>query len=47
MNRARDFGQTDVIGVGLVVYAAMGLLSDALVRVVQRRALAYRKGLGS
>ncbi len=47
MNRARDFGQTDVIVVGLVVYAAMGLLSDALVRVVQRRALAYRKGLGS
>ncbi|RYU13164.1 ABC transporter permease [Nocardioides iriomotensis] len=47
MNRARDFGQTDVIVVGLVVYAAMGLLSDSVVKAVQRRALSYRKGLGS
>ena len=47
MNRARDFGQTDVIVVGLVVYAAMGLISDGVVKAVQRRALSYRKGLGS
>lgn len=47
MNRARDFGQTDVIVVGLVIYAVLGLASDALVRVVQGRALAYRKGMGS
>jgi sulfonate transport system permease protein len=47
MNRARDFGQTDVIVVGLVVYAAMGLLSDGVVKAIQRRALSYRKGLGS
>ena len=47
MSRARDFGQTDVIVVGLVVYAVLGLVSDSLVRVVQRRALAYRKALGS
>ena len=47
MNRARDFGQTDVIVVGLVVYAAMGLLSDGIVKAIQRRALSYRKALGS
>lgn len=47
MSRARDFGQTDIIVVGLIVYAVMGLLSDGLVRLVQRRALRYQKGLGA
>ncbi|OWJ69139.1 ABC transporter permease [Inquilinus limosus] len=47
MNRARDYGQTDVIVVGLVIYAALGLLSDAAVRLWERRALAYRKVIGS
>ncbi|HSI41661.1 MAG TPA: ABC transporter permease [Xanthobacteraceae bacterium] len=47
MNRARDYGQTDVIVVGLVIYAALGLSSDAAVRLWERRALAYRKVLGS
>ncbi|MBB4015734.1 MULTISPECIES: ABC transporter permease [Chelatococcus] len=47
MNRARDYGQTDVIVVGLVVYAVLGLVSDSAVRWWERRALAYRKVIGS
>ena len=47
MSRARDFGQTDVIVVGLGVYATLGLVSDVLVRALERRALAYRHAIGS
>lgn len=47
INRARDYGETDVIVVGLVIYAVLGLVSDAAVRLWQRRALAYRKALGA
>ena len=47
MNRARDYGQTDVIVVGLVIYAVLGLGSDVAVRLWERKALAYRKVLGS
>lgn len=47
MNRARDYGQTDIIVVGLIVYATLGLLSDGLVRLWERRALSYRKVIGS
>lgn len=46
MNRARDYGQTDIIVVGLIIYAVLGLSSDALVRAWERRALGYRKALG-
>lgn len=42
INNARDFLQIDVIVVGLVVYAALGLATDALVRLVERKALAWR-----
>jgi sulfonate transport system permease protein len=44
MIQARDFGQTDVIVVGLLVYGGLGLTSNALVRVVERRALRWRPG---
>ncbi|MDD2545801.1 MAG: ABC transporter permease [Burkholderiaceae bacterium] len=47
MNRARDYGQTDIIVVGLAIYALLGLVSDAVVRSAERRALAYRKVIGS
>lgn len=47
MNRARDYGETDVIVVGLVIYATLGLASDAAVRLWERKALRYRKVLGS
>ena len=42
MVRAQEFFQTDVILVGLAVYALLGLLSDALVRAIERKALAWR-----
>jgi len=47
MNRARDYGQTDVMVVGLAVYAILGLASDTAVRMVERRALVYRRVLGA
>lgn len=47
MNRARDWGQTDVIVVGILIYALLGLLSDAAVRRLEARVLKYRKSLGS
>ena len=42
INHAREFLQTDVIVVGLVVYSVLGLLTDSLVRLIERRALAWR-----
>jgi len=42
MTAARGLGQTDVIMVGLLVYALLGLISDALVRMLERRALTWR-----
>ena len=39
---AREFLRTDVIVVGLVVYALLGLGTDALVRRLERRALRWR-----
>jgi sulfonate transport system permease protein len=42
INNAREFGQTDVIVVGLVVYSLLGLATDAAVRHLERRALAWR-----
>ncbi|MFC6883127.1 MULTISPECIES: ABC transporter permease [Actinomadura] len=44
INNAREFLRTDVVVLGLAVYAALGLLTDALVRLLERRALAWRKG---
>jgi sulfonate transport system permease protein len=43
---ARNYAQTDVMLVGLVVYAVLGFGSDALVRLVERRALRWRRSLG-
>ena len=47
MTRARSFGQTDIIFVGIIIYAVLGLASDLIVRAVQNRTLSYRKGLQS
>ena len=44
INNARDFLRTDQVVVGLVVYAALGLATDALVRALERRALRWRNG---
>ncbi|NKY41292.1 ABC transporter permease [Cellulomonas septica] len=45
MELARTYGQTEIIVVGLVLYGVLGFGSDALVRLVQRRALAWRRTL--
>ncbi|MEU3737272.1 MULTISPECIES: ABC transporter permease [unclassified Streptomyces] len=45
MELARTYGQTDIIIVGLVVYGLLGLVSDALVRLVERKALSWRRTL--
>jgi sulfonate transport system permease protein len=42
---ARTYAQTDVIVVGLVVYALLGLTSDALVRFADARIIAWRRTL--
>ncbi|GAB2545421.1 ABC transporter permease [Nocardia heshunensis] len=44
INDAREFLRTDVIVVGLLVYSVLGLLTDALVRSIERRALSWRRG---
>ena len=45
MTRARSFSDTDTIMVGLIVYALLGLVSDFLVRLLERRALRWRSTL--
>jgi sulfonate transport system permease protein len=42
ISQATQFLRNDVILVALIVYAALGLLTDALVRFIERRALAWR-----
>ena len=45
ITNARDFLQTDVIVVCLLVYAALGLATDALVRLLEAHALRWRPAL--
>ena len=42
INNARDFLRIDIIIFGLVVYALLGIGTDAIVRAMERRALRYR-----
>ena len=42
INNARDFLRIDIIIFGLIVYALLGITTDAVVRVLERRALRYR-----
>ncbi|OZC67486.1 ABC transporter permease [Rhodococcus sp. 15-725-2-2b] len=42
INNARDFLRVDTIIFGLVVYALMGIATDGIVRVLEKRALRYR-----
>jgi sulfonate transport system permease protein len=42
INHAREFLQTDVIVVGLAVYSILGLVTDAIVRTLERKALSWR-----
>lgn len=41
---AASFGRTDVVVGGLLIYSVLGLATDALVRSVERKALAWRHG---
>jgi len=45
INLARTYAQSDVILVGLVVYALLGLASDAAVRWLEARVLVWRRTL--
>ncbi|MDC7746052.1 ABC transporter permease [Rhizobium binxianense] len=42
---ARSYGQIDIILVGIVLYAVLGLISDGVVRFLQQRALSWRRTL--
>ncbi|TGD86380.1 ABC transporter permease [Mycolicibacterium sp. CH28] len=42
INNARDFLRVDIIIFGLVIYALLGIATDAVVRAMERRALRYR-----
>lgn len=39
---ARQFLETDIVFVGIVVYSALGLIGDFLVRILERRLLTWR-----
>jgi sulfonate transport system permease protein len=47
MFQAQNYGQSDVILVGLLVYGVFGLVSDSAVRLVERRVLSWRRTLSS
>ena len=44
ITQATQFLRNDVIFVALLVYCVLGLLTDALVRLLERRALSWRRG---
>lgn len=43
INNARDVQETDTVVVGLIAYAILGLLTDAIVRRLERGALRWRE----
>jgi sulfonate transport system permease protein len=43
INQAESFLQNNIIMVALIVYAILGLLADWVIRVLERRALAWRR----
>ncbi|MEZ2410384.1 ABC transporter permease [Bosea sp. RCC_152_1] len=45
MTQARIYGQTEIVLVGLVLYGVLGLVSDAAVRFLERKALSWRQVL--
>ena len=45
MNDARDFMRTDIMVVGLLIYAILGLVVDIIVRWLERRFLGWRPTL--
>jgi len=47
MSQAQLYAQSDIIVVGLVVYGIFGFTSDALVRLLERRVLSWRRTLAN
>ena len=45
MMEAREFSQTEIVVLGLLMYAGLGLLSDLALRAAERRVLSWRTGL--
>lgn len=45
MYQAQNYGQVDVIMVGLLIYATFGFVTDLVVRTLERKALSWRRGL--
>jgi sulfonate transport system permease protein len=45
INLARNYAQSDIMLVGLVVYALLGVASDAAVRLLERKVLTWRRTL--
>lgn len=43
INNARDFLRTDIIFFGLIVYAALGLITDAIVRALEHHTTRYQR----
>ncbi|WP_336085882.1 ABC transporter permease [Nocardia sp. SSK8] len=43
MTNAQNYGQADVILVGLVVYGVFGLISDSAIRLLERKVLSWRR----
>ncbi|MEV6524399.1 ABC transporter permease [Longispora sp. NPDC051575] len=44
MNQAQSWYRTDIIVLGLLIYGALGLFADVLVRFLERRLLSWRHG---
>lgn len=47
MFQAQNYGQTDVIVLGLLIYGVFGFASDSIVRVLERRVLSWRHSLNN
>ncbi|MFF4830499.1 ABC transporter permease [Streptomyces sp. NPDC001315] len=47
MFQAQNYGQSDVILVGLLIYGVFGLVSDTAVRLIERRVLSWRRTLSN
>lgn len=46
MNQAQSWYRTDIIVLGLLIYGLLGLASDGVVRLLERRLLVWRRGFG-
>jgi sulfonate transport system permease protein len=45
MFQAQNYGRSDIILVGLLIYGVFGLVSDTVVRIIERRVLSWRRTL--